>query len=49
MRIKKGDKWLYPEDLPASDILPKIESPGGGGSGGHKKKKGKKGKKKPRR
>lgn len=40
IRIKKGDKWIYPEDLPAEDILPKLpSSPSPGGSGYKKKKK----------
>jgi len=48
IRIEKDGKWVYPEELPATDLLPNDEPPssgGSGGSGGHKKKKGKKGKK----
>jgi hypothetical protein len=50
IRIKKGDDWVYPENLPDTDILtPPPSSPGGGSGSGGKKKKGKKGPKKRRR
>jgi hypothetical protein len=42
IRIKKGDKWVYPEDLPESDILPRLPSSPSPGGSSHKKKKGKK-------
>ena len=45
IRIEKDGNWVYPEDLPATDLLPNDKPPGrGSGGGGHKKKKGKKGK-----
>jgi len=29
VRIKKGDKWVYPDELPSSDLLVPPPSPGG--------------------
>jgi hypothetical protein len=49
IRIKKGDKWVYPEELPSTDILTPPSSPPGGSSGGSGSGKKKKGKKKPKK